>query len=82
MVHFFFPLSAARRRKAISALLEGKPLQIGQCSLYPEDGVIWGVDPYGCDALPSGSINPSGAQKAIEWVERMHVDEHPAEKAY
>lgn len=82
MIHIHYPLSGARKNKATSALEQGVPVRIGFCSLFPEEGLIWGVDAYGLDRIAASSITRKGAEQAIEWVERQYQGENdPWKKA-
>ena len=66
-----------------------KSVRIGQCSLHPDlaDGWIWGVDPYGQDAVAATSDNAGLDlfERALDWAVAQHqrpFGDHPAERTH
>ena len=70
MQHFFCPLSAVRRRKAIQAIQASESLLVGTCSLRSEGktGPLWGVDPKGDEVLIGFENNNLTATVAVDWA--------------
>lgn len=72
MQHFLYPISPARRRKAIQALAAGECISVGICNILPEEsGILWGTDVKGDDVCLSNENNPNTAARAVDWAISM-----------
>jgi len=64
-------------------LRAGNSVKFNQRSLHPdlEEGLVWGVDEYGCDALltKSRGSQDDHFRRAAEWMLAERSDPHPAE---
>lgn len=79
------PLEGAELERAKQSLLEGNDVSYGTCDLYPDlkCGLIWGVDPYGCEVMAANSIDEAGCLKALDWAKSANeAKNHPAEYCY
>ncbi len=79
MQHFLYPISPARRRKAIHALAAGECISVGSCNILPEDssGILWGTDITGDDVCLSNENNLNSAARAVDWAIAMQHNNPP-----
>lgn len=86
MKHTIFgPLIGEALAHAKAALLEGKVVEMGSCSLHPDKDldVIWGVDPYGQDCIAASNLSDKGHDNALIWIASAgDTRGHPAEFCY
>lgn len=75
---FHYPPSDIARAWIGQFLGSGTSIVIGLVSLHPDaaNGLIWGSDAYGCDAIAGQDVH-----RALAWVSRQHDPDtrHPAE---
>ena len=70
MQYFLYPISPARRRKAIRALAAGECISVGSCNIRPEEttGILWGAIETGEDVRLSNENNAYCAAQAVDWA--------------
>lgn len=74
---FDFPLSGPEREQVVAALVNLTRVIVGQCDLHPDEnnGLIWGVCPYGYDAVAANCLGQRGAEMALRWVEVKELED-------